>query len=189
LATVNGRRTFDIALRDSAIQDHDMPEEVWLRGPVPGVEPMLMPVVHSLLQVKEEIDTVAARLTDAQVWERPGGAASAGFHIRHIGGSSERLLTYARGEQLSVEQLRAAERESTGELPRAQLLAEVHAALDRAIAQVRAMPSASLWEERKVGRRGLPSTTFGLLFHVAEHALRHAGQAITTARIVAGQAG
>lgn len=146
---------------------------------------MLMPVVHSLLQVKEEIDAVAARLTDAQLWRRPGGAASVGFHIRHIGGSSERLLTYARGEQLTAGQLSEAGRESTEERPRAQLLADVHAALDRAIAEVKAIQPACLWEDRKVGRRGLPSTTFGLVCHVAEHALRHAGQAITTARIVA----
>jgi hypothetical protein len=37
-----------------------------------------------------------------------------------------------------------------------------------------------------VGRARLPSTVFGLLFHVAEHTQRHAGQAITTAKIVRG---
>jgi len=166
-----------------------MAEEVWLRGPVPGVDPWLMPVVHSLLQVKEEIDAVAVTLTDEQLWRRPGGAASVGFHIRHIGGSAERLLTYARGEQLSSAQLAASERESTEELPRTHLLAECHAALDRALDQMRTTPASGLLEGRTVGRRGLPSTTLGLVFHVAEHALRHAGQAITTARIVVGTGG
>jgi hypothetical protein len=51
---------------------------------------------------------------------------------------------------------------------------------------VRTTPRDSLLVERKVGRAGLPSTTLGLLFHAAEHAMRHAGQAITTARIVSG---
>jgi hypothetical protein len=37
-----------------------------------------------------------------------------------------------------------------------------------------------------VGRAGLPSTVIGLLFHLAEHAQRHAGQALTTAKIVRG---
>jgi uncharacterized damage-inducible protein DinB len=32
----------------------------------------------------------------------------------------------------------------------------------------------------------LPSTTLGLLVHAAEHATRHMGQAITTARILGG---
>ena len=48
-------------------------------------------------------------------------------------------------------------------------------------------PVDSLTEERKVGRAGLPSTTLGLLFHVAEHATRHAGQALTTALILSGK--
>ena len=33
---------------------------------------------------------------------------------------------------------------------------------------------------------GLPSNGFGLLSHAAEHAARHAGQAVTTAKIVHG---
>ena len=36
----------------------------------------------------------------------------------------------------------------------------------------------------RVGRAGLPSTVRGLLFHAAEHAQRHAGQIVTTAKIV-----
>ena len=36
------------------------------------------------------------------------------------------------------------------------------------------------------GRAGLPTTTLGLLFHAAEHSTRHAGQAISTAKILAG---
>jgi len=43
-----------------------------------------------------------------------------------------------------------------------------------------------LLDERKVGRAGLPSTVLGLLFHAAEHSTRHVGQAITTAKILAG---
>ena len=158
--------------------------EIWLTGPVAGYEPLLMPVVHSLLQVKAEIDAVAARVTDEQLWERPSGAASIGFHIRHIGGSTDRLMTYARGERLSAEQLAAAKVETTERLDRLTLLAATHADIDRALGQVRATPVSSLLEERKVGRAGLPSTTIGLIFHVAEHATRHAGQAITTAKIL-----
>ena len=164
--------------------DRGMPTEVWLTGPVPGFEPLLMPVVHSLLQVKAEVDAVVSDVTEDELWERPGGAASIGFHIRHIGGSIDRLLTYARGQQLTPAQREAAQAESTEQISRDVLVREVHAAVDRGLAQIRATPVASLLEERKVGRAGLPSTTIGLLFHVAEHATRHAGQALTTARIV-----
>ena len=167
-----------------------MSTEVWLTGAVPGYEPLLMPVVHSLLQVKSEIDAIVSEVADDHLWERPGGAASIGFHIRHIGGSADRLLTYARGAGLTPAQLGAARDESTERVNRDVLIRDAHAALDRALAQIRATPVESLLEERKVGRAGLPSTTIGLLFHVAEHATRHAGQALTTARIVrAGEAG
>ena len=33
--------------------------EVWLRGPLPGYAPMLMPVAHALLQAREDIERVA----------------------------------------------------------------------------------------------------------------------------------
>jgi len=54
----------------------------------------------------------------------------------------------------------------------------------RALAQFRSIDAVSLDEPRAVGRARLPSTVIGLLFHAAEHAQRHAGQGITTARIV-----
>ena len=143
-----------------------------------------MPVVHSLLQVKEDIDSLMATLSEELLWTQPTGAASIGFHIRHIAGSTQRLLTYARAEQLSAEQLAAARRESSERVPLKTLAAELHRSLDDALEQVRATPVGSLLDERKVGRAGLPSNTIGLLFHAAEHATRHAGQAITTARIL-----
>lgn len=161
--------------------------ELWLTGPVPGYEPLLMPVAHSLLQVKSELPSIVSALTDDQLWQRPSGAASVGFHILHIGGSTERLMTYARGEPLTPEQLAISRDEPTMRVDRAALMAQVLAQLDRALEQVRTTSVGSLLDARKVGRAGLPSTTIGLLFHVAEHATRHAGQAVTTARVLKGQ--
>ena len=59
-----------------------------------------MPAAHCLLQCREEITAAAAGLTPEQLWARPAGVASVGFHLRHIVGSLDRLLTYARGGQL-----------------------------------------------------------------------------------------
>ncbi|NNF28507.1 MAG: DinB family protein, partial [Gemmatimonadetes bacterium] len=42
----------------------------------------------------------------------------------------------------------------------------------------------TLLEPRGVGRAELPSNVLGLLFHVAEHAARHTGQVVTTAKLV-----
>ena len=80
-----------------------MPEqpEVWLRGSVDGFAPMLMPVVHALLQVREDIERLVARVPEEHVWQRPGIAASIGFHVRHTEGALDRLFTYARGEALT----------------------------------------------------------------------------------------
>ena len=166
--------------------------EVWLRGPVEGCEPLLMPVVHTLMQVREDVERLASSVPPEDVWSRPGGAASIGFHVRHLGGALDRLMTYARGEALTRAQWAAAR--SEGEPgDRAPLLGEValatYAALDRALEQLRGTVSDELLTPRKVGRAGLPSTTLGLLFHAAEHSARHAGQAVTTAKILAGGKG
>ena len=63
--------------------------------------PLLMPVVHALMQVREDIERLVARVPAEHVWLRPGIAASIGFHIRHTGGALDRLFTYARGESLT----------------------------------------------------------------------------------------
>ena len=163
------------------------PPEVWLQGPVAGVPPELMPVVHPLLQVRAELTALAASpLSPEQLWARPGGAASVGFHVIHLAGSLDRLLTYARGDGLNSRQLAALEAEDSTDPTReaAALFDEAVAAIDQAIAQVRATPVETLGEARRVGRGALPSTVRGLLFHAAEHAQRHAGQIVTTAKVV-----
>lgn len=163
--------------------------EVWQRGPIAGFEPWVMPVVHALLQVREDAERLVGVVRDEHVWIRPGGAASIGFHFRHTGGALDRLFTYARGESLSAEQRAylAAEQELGEPATTLRLLAdELNGAIDRALDQLRDTPASSLLDERRVGRAGLPSTVMGLLFHAAEHSTRHIGQAITTARILAG---
>ena len=160
--------------------------EVWLRGPLPGVSPLLMPAAHCLMQCREEIAT-AADLTADQLWTKPGGAASAGFHLRHIVGSLDRLLTYARGTQLDRHQLAYLRAEGEpGEPPdsASTLIASTQTAIDSAVQVLRSTSDSELMLARSVGRAGLPSTVFGLLFHSAEHTHRHTGQLVTTAKIV-----
>ena len=164
--------------------------EPWLRGPVPGIDPMLMPAAHCLLQVREDLRRVAEGLDPERRRARPGGAASIAFHLRHVAGSIDRLLAYARGESLSDQQRAsaAAEKDDASAPPVAEMLAAVDAAVERALAQMRATPPNALADARPVGRAGLPSTVIGLLFHLAEHAQRHTGQTIATAKAVTGPA-
>jgi uncharacterized damage-inducible protein DinB len=173
----------------SEMTDPSQPE-VWLRGPLPDYPDELQPVAHSLLQVREEIASVA-RLPSEQLWARPGGVASIGFHLRHLAGSLDRLLTYARGDRLSAAQraaLSAEGRDGSLEERAETLVQTAHDAIDRALAHVRTTPLCALNELRTVGRASLPSTVLGLLFHAAEHAQRHSAQIITTAKIVKGTA-
>lgn len=163
--------------------------EVWLRGPLPGVSPTLMPAAHCLLQCREEIGAAAASLTTDQIWATPGGAASVGFHLRHIVGSLDRLLTYARGAQLDRPQMTFLRAEGDAGDPAAEaatLIAATQAAIDTAVDVLKATPDADLFVARSVGRAGLPSNVIGLLFHCAEHTHRHTGQLVTTAKIVRG---
>lgn len=165
--------------------------EVWMRGPVPDVPPLLQPVAHALLQVREEVHGHLGAVGLDELWARPGGAASIGFHVRHAAGSLDRLLTYARGEALSPEQLASLRAEgapdlSPGAIP--SLLSAFDTAVDRALAQLCATEPATLLEPRGVGRAQHPSTVLGLLFHAAEHAQRHAGQIATTRRVLSGGA-
>src|ERR1700754_317647 len=79
--------------------------EFWLRGPIPGIPPLLQPAAHALLQAREEVNALMTGFPQERLWDRPAGVASPGFHLRHLTGVLDRLFTYARGSTLSAEQL------------------------------------------------------------------------------------
>lgn len=164
--------------------------EAWMRGPIDGIDPMLMPVAHALVQAREELCAVVSTVPAEHVWLRPGGAASVGFHVRHLGAALDRLFTYARGERLTDVQKAVARTEGEpGDPPVSldALVEEASAQIDRALDQLRRTSRDQLLDFRGVGRAQLPSNVLGLLFHAAEHSSRHAGQLVTTAKIVAGR--
>ena len=166
--------------------------EVWLRGPLPDIPPMLQPVAHSLMQSREEVDAILPELTPEQLWTTPGSAASVGYHVRHAAGALDRLFTYARGEELSSGQRLALLVESSAPRERddAERLRAVFAGVvDQAIAQLRGTMDDTLLAPRAVGRAKLPSTVLGLLFHGAEHTQRHVGQLTAIAKVVRAGAG
>ncbi len=160
--------------------------EWWQRGPVDGIPVLLQPVAHILLQVGESASELVAHLDEEDWNARPGGVASAAFHVRHITGVIDRLFTYARGEGLSPEQFASIKGEG------AHLAADevvsvttaLHARIDSAVAELRTIDAATLGDFREVGRAKLPSTVIGCLVHGAEHAMRHIGQLSVTTRIM-----
>ena len=167
-----------------------MPEslpEVWLRGPLPAVPPLLQPVAHALLQAREEVAEIMADFPAEKLAARPLGLASVGFHLRHLAGVLDRTFTYARGAALSEAQLAylAAEGQPPTHPGAVQELVLAFAQqVDKALIQLQNTPEASLPEWRGVGRAQLPSTVIGLLVHAAEHTTRHVGQLLVTARLV-----
>jgi uncharacterized damage-inducible protein DinB len=159
--------------------------EVWLRGPLPHLSALLQPVAHALLQAREEVDAIIKDFPEDRLWERPGGVASAGFHLQHLAGVLDRLFTYARGESLNERQAQALAEEGKPDarLQAEQLIAAFHAQVDRTLDQLRATDERTLTEYRSVGRAQLPSTVLGLLVHAAEHTQRHVGQLLVTVRV------
>lgn len=162
--------------------------EPWLRGTLTEIPAVQRAVLHALELAGEDLQRWCEALTDEQLNARPLGLAPVAFHIRHISRSIDRLLTYAEGNPLTTEQLSALKTELDGGATRDFLFNELQSALNRASKRVRSFSSASLEEPRRVGTKRLPTTVAGLLVHVADHTLRHVGQAITTSRIVSSQA-
>ena len=163
--------------------------ETWLRGPVPGVPPLLQPVAHALLQACDELHAALHGFPPALLNERPGGLASVGFHLQHLAGVLDRTFTYARGEALTPAQQAqlAAESEplvvtGAGTETLTQLQQRFSRQVDHALAQLCRTEPADLTEPRGVGRAQVPSTVIGLLVHAAEHTTRHLGQLLVTAQ-------
>lgn len=157
--------------------------EPWLRGPIPGISPLIAPVLYAFQQAREDLAKHTGGLTADQIWARPFGLAPVGFHLRHIAGSVDRLTTYLMGAQLSQEQMAALKTEMEPGESQEKLLAQVNDAVSRAEERIRSIDPITLAEPRAVGRQQLPTTVIGLLVHIAEHTQRHVGQAIGAAKL------
>lgn len=163
--------------------------EVWLRGETTsGLSPYLQPAANALLQAREEITAMLGNFPENLLWEKPAGAAAVGFHLKHITGVLDRLLTYAENKALTEMQLEYLKNEAvdTGETT-AVLLADVKNAITRTIERYRNFSVDQLTDFRGVGRQQLPSTVIGLCFHAAEHTMRHTGQLLVVVKVIKGQ--
>jgi uncharacterized damage-inducible protein DinB len=148
------------------------------------VDPLLAPILYTFQQAREDLRKYTEGLTADRIWATPHGFGSVGFHIRHIAGSTDRLMTYLEGRELTPDQMAALRgEEQAGIEGREELLAQMEAAFQRAEGTVRALHTATLAEPRWVGRKRLPTTVIGLLTHIAEHIQRHIGQAISAAKL------
>lgn len=160
-----------------------MPEP-WLRGTLTDVPAVPRAALHALELAREDIEKWCRGLTDDELNATPGGIAPVAFHLRHIARSLDRLLTYAEGRHLDARQLAALNEELASKPTREELFAELNEAFERSASRLRTLAAQDLESLRSVGKKQLPATLGGLIVHVADHTLRHTGQAITTAKVV-----
>ena len=158
--------------------------EPWLRGTLTHVPAIPRAVLHAILLAEENVQHWAPALSDEEIHARPFGLTPFAFHVRHIAHSLDRLLSYAEGEPLNVMQQAALAVELEPGISREALLAEFSSAVREARARLQALPLGEQEAARYVGEKRLATTLGGLLVHLADHTQRHAGQAVTTAKLL-----
>lgn len=164
----------------------DLPE-VWLRGPVANIPALLQPVAHALLQAREEVNEMLTNFSEDHLWDKPSGVASIGFHLQHLTGVLDRLFTYAQNKSLDKDQLNYLSKEGNKNQCNfniEELIQLFNEEVDKSLGELSNTNEQTLQEHRSVGRSQLPSTVLGLLFHSAEHTMRHVGQLYVTVKII-----
>ena len=161
--------------------------EVWQRGPLPNLIPLLQPVGHAILQAQEELHDYLLDFPNHHLWNKPAGMASVGFHLQHLSGVLDRVFTYAKGDSLSPIQFEQLYEEGTNSKEGYSvhdLLTRFDNQVKAAMQQLRNTEEITLTDFRGIGRAGLPSTVIGLLFHGAEHTMRHLGQLMVSVAVL-----
>src|SRR5579863_1672021 len=126
--------------------------EPWLRGTHADVRAAARAVLHALELALDDLTKWTAGLTDAEIHSQPFGLTPIAFHLRHIARSTDRILSYAEGKQLTAEQLAALKAEQIGvkqgseskQESLAELLAEVETSFADAAERIRVLAAADL---------------------------------------------
>ncbi len=161
----------------------DRTVEPWLRCTRQESPALLRAVLHALDLTREDFARWVWPLHPQWAEEQPYGLPSVGFQARHIARSLDRLLTYAEGNQLLTSQRISLASERAGQDNHATR-DEFEAGLRSAEDRIAVLPLDQLEDTRYVGTAQLPVTLAGVLTHLADHTQRHAGQAVTTAKLL-----
>jgi uncharacterized damage-inducible protein DinB len=161
--------------------------EPWLRSPLPNIIDELQPVAAMFIAAKEDILRAVEGLSADAVWKKANGAASIGFHMLHLAGATDRLMSYAEGEALTEAQKAdlTAERDADETRPSLDhLTKKISDAMEAAVVRLEGITTEQLSTTRELGRAKVPTSMRALILHAGEHASRHAGQIVTTSKIV-----
>jgi hypothetical protein len=156
-----------------------------MTGTLSHLHPMQAALLYSFEHARQDIEHWTSGMPEEALWLRVGEIAPAAFHIRHIGGSVDRLLTYAAAKELSEAQMQElqAEQQPEGQTSAAELLEYFGSKLQRAEEAVRGLDVSDLKAVREIGRKRIPVPLGVLLAHIAEHTQRHVGEAIITLKL------
>jgi len=138
--------------------------EVWQRGPIENIPPLLQPVAHALLQAREELHDMVIDFPEDFLWERPGSVASPAFHLQHLTGVLDRLFTYAAKKPLSPQQLQALSIEGNQEETSSsmqELIELFNKQVDLSLNELSKVNVETLTEARTIGRKLIPTTLIG----------------------------
>ena len=160
------------------------PIEPWMRGILPDIHPVTGHLLRAIEQIREDTEATLNGLSVPQIWAKPHGMSSVGFHAKHLAGSTERLNTYLAGQSLTPEQLSAIEAESHGDESSAGLLAGIQTALQHYEDSVRQLKPEDFAAIREIGRKRYQTTAISVAIHAMEHAQRHTGGMIAAAKLV-----
>jgi uncharacterized damage-inducible protein DinB len=158
--------------------------EPWLRGTHADTPAVGRAVLHAFDLALDDITKWTEGLSDLEVHAQPLGLPAISFHLKHIARSTDRLLTYAEGGQISADQLALLKSEQLGSETLPELIAELETSFSNAADRVRVLATADFNTFRGVGHKQLPTSIGGALVHVADHAQRHVGQVVTTAKVI-----
>jgi uncharacterized damage-inducible protein DinB len=158
--------------------------EPWLRGTHADTPAVGRAVLHAFDLALDDITKWTEGLSDLEVHAQPLGLPAISFHLKRIARSTDRLLTYAEGGQISADQLALLKSEQLGSETLPELIAELETSFSNAGDRVRVLATADFNTFRGVGRKQLPTSIGGALVHVADHAQRHVGQVVTTAKVI-----
>ena len=163
--------------------------EYWLSGPIAEIPDLLQPVAHALLQSLAEVKKYTAGFPNELLDKKPSGRASIAFHLKHLTGVIDRMLTYAKAQGLSKLQLHYLDNEESPSVHKtvAYFVNLFEEKVYEVLTYLKAVDISTLIHKRYVGRKQLPSTVIGLLFHAAEHSQRHVGQLLVTISVLKGE--
>ena len=136
-----------------------------------------------LQELAPRIEICLGRLSEEQVWARGQENENAiGNLVLHLCGNVRQWIIFSIGGCEPDCRDRDGEFAARGGISKAQLLDQVRATVEEAVAVIRALPAERLSERRVI--QGYEDSVLGAIYHVVEHFSMHTGQIIFATKML-----